>query len=361
MRMLVSGGAGFIGSHIVEQLLDAGHEVVVLDSLEPTAHDGIPDGLPGGADYRWQDIRDPDSWRSAPSPVSTPYATRRRAWGSGSTSPTCVTTSTTTTPARPRCSGPCTTSASGGASCWPAAWSCTARVRTAAPATVVFDPPPGPWTTSRPAGSSPVAPAAGDRWLGRRPPRTRRPIPATCTPRPSSTRSISARPSDASTASLSPRCATTTSTGRGCPATPPMPVWRACSGAASKPDARRWSSRTEVRPVTSSMWMTSLAPTCSRSPRRPRTRVRSTSPADTPSPSWRWRARSLAGPSRRSHRWSPASYRLGDVRHVVASPQRARDVLGFRAAIEPIAGLAAFADAPLRRPLAGAWGTTPSG
>jgi dTDP-L-rhamnose 4-epimerase len=49
-------------------------------------------------------------------------------------------------------------------------------------------------------------------------------------------------------------------------------------------------------------------------------------------------------------------YRLGDVRHVVASPQRAREVLGFRAGIEPIAGLAAFADAPLRRPLAGAPG-----
>jgi len=65
VRTLVSGGAGFVGSHIVEQLLDAGHEVVVLDSLEPTAHDGVPDGLPGGADYRWRDIRDPDSWRSA--------------------------------------------------------------------------------------------------------------------------------------------------------------------------------------------------------------------------------------------------------------------------------------------------------
>ena len=65
MRVLVSGGAGFIGSHIVEQLLDAGYDVVVLDSLEPTAHQGVPDGLPEGADYRWSDIRDPDSWRRA--------------------------------------------------------------------------------------------------------------------------------------------------------------------------------------------------------------------------------------------------------------------------------------------------------
>ena len=41
-------------------------------------------------------------------------------------------------------------------------------------------------------------------------------------------------------------------------------------------------------------------------------------------------------------------YRLGDVRHVVASPQRAADELGFRAAIAPAEGLPAFATAPLR-------------
>lgn len=41
-------------------------------------------------------------------------------------------------------------------------------------------------------------------------------------------------------------------------------------------------------------------------------------------------------------------YRLGDVRHVVASPERARTLLGFTAAIEPRSGLAEFATAPLR-------------
>lgn len=41
-------------------------------------------------------------------------------------------------------------------------------------------------------------------------------------------------------------------------------------------------------------------------------------------------------------------YRLGDVRHIVASPQRAADELGFTAEILPAAGLKAFATAPLR-------------
>ncbi|MEU8241087.1 NAD-dependent epimerase/dehydratase family protein [Actinoplanes missouriensis] len=41
-------------------------------------------------------------------------------------------------------------------------------------------------------------------------------------------------------------------------------------------------------------------------------------------------------------------FRLGDVRHVVASPQRAAVELGFRAAVTPAAGLREFACAPLR-------------
>ena len=41
-------------------------------------------------------------------------------------------------------------------------------------------------------------------------------------------------------------------------------------------------------------------------------------------------------------------YRLGDVRHVVASPERARAELGFTARVTPDAGIAAFGSAPLR-------------
>jgi dTDP-L-rhamnose 4-epimerase len=41
-------------------------------------------------------------------------------------------------------------------------------------------------------------------------------------------------------------------------------------------------------------------------------------------------------------------YRLGDVRHIVASPARARDELGFTAAVHPREGITRFATEPLR-------------
>jgi dTDP-L-rhamnose 4-epimerase len=56
--ILVTGGAGFIGSHIVDALVAEGHEVTVLDNLHPAAHRGSPDYLNTDARYLWGDLRD---------------------------------------------------------------------------------------------------------------------------------------------------------------------------------------------------------------------------------------------------------------------------------------------------------------
>ncbi|MFE1555051.1 NAD-dependent epimerase/dehydratase family protein [Streptomyces sp. NPDC058734] len=63
MRVLVTGGAGFIGSHIVTALRDRGHEPVVLDALLPAAHPGRPP-LPD-AEFVRADVRDADAVRAA--------------------------------------------------------------------------------------------------------------------------------------------------------------------------------------------------------------------------------------------------------------------------------------------------------
>jgi UDP-glucose 4-epimerase len=44
MKLLVTGGAGYIGSIVAQQLLDAGHDVVVLDNLSRGHREAVPDG-----------------------------------------------------------------------------------------------------------------------------------------------------------------------------------------------------------------------------------------------------------------------------------------------------------------------------
>ena len=46
MTVLVTGGAGYIGSHMVYELLDAGEDVVVLDNLSTGFRWAIPDSVP---------------------------------------------------------------------------------------------------------------------------------------------------------------------------------------------------------------------------------------------------------------------------------------------------------------------------
>jgi UDP-glucose 4-epimerase len=44
MKVLVVGGAGYIGSHMVKQLADAGHEAVILDNLDGGHRDAVLNG-----------------------------------------------------------------------------------------------------------------------------------------------------------------------------------------------------------------------------------------------------------------------------------------------------------------------------
>ncbi|MBV9823487.1 MAG: NAD-dependent epimerase/dehydratase family protein [Actinobacteria bacterium] len=59
MRILLTGGAGFIGRHVLAELTGRGHEVRVLDSLRPDVHRGQPPELP--VELIRADVRDPDA------------------------------------------------------------------------------------------------------------------------------------------------------------------------------------------------------------------------------------------------------------------------------------------------------------
>ena len=59
-NVLVTGGAGFIGSHLVDALVKEGHNVVIYDNLEQQVHDKRPDYLNEHAEFVSGDIRDRD-------------------------------------------------------------------------------------------------------------------------------------------------------------------------------------------------------------------------------------------------------------------------------------------------------------
>src|SRR5690606_11229277 len=54
MKILVTGGAGYIGSHVAHELLDAGYEVVILNSLIT----GVRENTPQQATFIEDDIAD---------------------------------------------------------------------------------------------------------------------------------------------------------------------------------------------------------------------------------------------------------------------------------------------------------------
>jgi dTDP-L-rhamnose 4-epimerase len=65
-RALVTGGAGLIGSHIVDLLVREGWTVRILDNLEPQTHKGgKPDWINPSADFRVGNVQDYETMHSA--------------------------------------------------------------------------------------------------------------------------------------------------------------------------------------------------------------------------------------------------------------------------------------------------------
>lgn len=69
MRILITGGAGFIGSRLARRLAREGHSVVVLDSLLSQVHGDAPQPRLPGCETIWADVRDAEALESAISGV----------------------------------------------------------------------------------------------------------------------------------------------------------------------------------------------------------------------------------------------------------------------------------------------------
>lgn len=65
MTVLITGGCGFIGRHVAEELLKSGYEVRVLDALIDQVHADAGVSMPGGAEIIRGDVRDKDAVRAA--------------------------------------------------------------------------------------------------------------------------------------------------------------------------------------------------------------------------------------------------------------------------------------------------------
>src|SRR5215831_9058269 len=75
MRVLITGGAGFIGSHLADRLIAEGHEVRALDNLDPQVHGNgeRPQYLDPAVELQVGDVRDHDAVARALDGVDAVY------------------------------------------------------------------------------------------------------------------------------------------------------------------------------------------------------------------------------------------------------------------------------------------------
>ncbi len=75
MHILITGGAGFIGSHTADALIARGHRIRIMDNLHPTVHPGgkPPSYLPPGTEFFKGDVRNRADWEKALEGIDAVY------------------------------------------------------------------------------------------------------------------------------------------------------------------------------------------------------------------------------------------------------------------------------------------------